>query len=91
MAYLGADTPLDTVEAAASSLAPTLVVLSAVTGERVRAVASELRALARRRRVALGGAGVDESEAVELGALALAGDPVDEAERVTALVEAGSA
>jgi MerR family transcriptional regulator, light-induced transcriptional regulator len=91
VAYLGADTPLDTVESAAASLAPTLVVLSAVTGERVRAVAGELRALARRRRVALGGAGADEGEAAELGALSLSGDPVAEAERMTALVEARSA
>src|SRR6185437_5692418 len=64
--YLGPDAPLDTVEDACRRLQPDLVVLSAAARERVRAVREELRGLAERWRVALGGAaaqgGVPESD-----------------------------
>lgn len=86
--YLGSDTPLDTVDDAARALAPSLLVLNAVTEERIRPLGRELRALAERHRLALAGAGVDADEAEALGALALTGDPVVEADRVTALVHA---
>ena len=85
--YLGSDTPVDTVARAADSLRPDLVVLSAVSDERVRAVEAELRALTDRHRVAVGGAGAGGDNAEELGAIALAGDVVAEAGRVTALVQ----
>jgi len=83
VAYLGGDTPLEDVERASES-DPDLVVLSAVTPKRVRALDAEIRALAKQRRVALGGAGTRDDDAGALGVLALTGDPVSEAERVTA-------
>jgi DNA-binding transcriptional MerR regulator len=83
--YLGPDAPIDTVEDACRRLEPHLVVLSAVTPERVRPVVEELRSLASQRRLALGGAaaagGVLESDGVVL----LSGDPIAEATRLTAL------
>src|SRR5690349_2832291 len=85
--YLGGDAPLDTVARAADSLRPELVVLSTVSDEHVRAVGSELRALAAGHRVAVGGAGAAGEAAEDLGAIALAGDVVAEAGRVTALVQ----
>jgi len=85
--YLGIDTPLDTLAAAADSLRPDFVVLSAVSGERVAAVGPELRDLAQRHQVALGGAGATGGVAEGVGAIALTGDLVAEAGRVTALVQ----
>jgi MerR family transcriptional regulator, light-induced transcriptional regulator len=82
IAYLGADTPLDTTEAAARSLAPELVVLNAVDAARVTGVGPSLRVLARAHRVALGGAGA--ADGAPDGSLVLAGDPVAAADRVTA-------
>ena len=89
IAYLGADTPLATVEEAAGTLAPDLVVLVAVTPGRTTDVASGLRTLGERHRVALAGAGATQTDAAALGLLALADDPVVEAERVTRLRAAG--
>jgi len=81
VAYFGSDTPLETAEAAARSLAPALVVFNAVDPARVEGVAPGLRDLARAHRIALGGAGAD---AAPDGPLILAGDPVAAADRVTA-------
>ena len=78
VAYLGSDTPLETTEAAASTLAPALVVLNAVDAARVTGVAPRLRALQRAHRVALGGAGA--GHAVTNGPLVLAGGPLAAAE-----------
>jgi DNA-binding transcriptional MerR regulator len=85
--YLGGDAPLDTVARAADSLRPELVVLSTVSDEHVRAVGPELRALAGRHRVAVGGTGAAGEAADDFGAIALVGDVVAEAGRVTALVQ----
>jgi MerR family transcriptional regulator, light-induced transcriptional regulator len=85
--YLGSDAPLDTVARAADDLRPELVVLSAVTDERVRAASSELRELAKRHRLAVGGAGASGIAAEEHGAVALTGDVIAEAGRATALVQ----
>jgi MerR family transcriptional regulator, light-induced transcriptional regulator len=85
--YLGSDAPLDTVGRAADALRPELVVLSTVSEDQVRAVGFELRALAEGHRVAVGGAGAAGGAAGDLGAIALAGDVVAEAGRVTALVQ----
>lgn len=81
--YLGADTPIDSVASAALAFAPQFVVLSAVTAERFRAKANELRELAKVTRLCLGGAGTTAglvADAVELN-----GDPVDEADRLTTI------
>jgi MerR family transcriptional regulator, light-induced transcriptional regulator len=85
IAYLGSDTPVETIDEVASSLEASLVVLSAVTAERIRPVASQLRALADRHVLALAGAGAEQSDPEALGALALIDEPTVEAERVTAL------
>jgi DNA-binding transcriptional MerR regulator len=85
--YFGSDAPLDTVARAADDLRPELVVLSAVTDERVRAASSELRELAKRHRLAVGGAGASGIAAEEHGAVALTGDVIAEAGRATALVQ----
>ena len=91
IAYLGPDTPLDTLDEAASSLAPALVVLSATAAERVEPIATGLRKLARRHTLALGGGGADERAAKAIGALVLSGDPVAAADHVTAQEAAGAA
>jgi MerR family transcriptional regulator, light-induced transcriptional regulator len=78
--YLGPDAPIETVEDACARLDPQFVVLHAVTGERLEPVAERVRALARRYRVALGGAAA-EGDDVE-NVLMLRGDPVEEAERM---------
>jgi methanogenic corrinoid protein MtbC1 len=90
IAYLGSDTPLATIEEAVQALEPSLVVLNSVTGERVDPIAPQLRTLARACRLALGGEGARQSDPAELGALALTGDPVGEAERVTTLTQSAA-
>jgi methanogenic corrinoid protein MtbC1 len=87
IAYLGADTPLDTLEGAARALEPRLVVLSAATPDRVRDVAPRLRQLAKRYPLALGGSAAAGSDAARLGVLELASDPVAEAAQVAALID----
>jgi DNA-binding transcriptional MerR regulator len=81
--YLGADTPVETVEEASSRVQPGLVVFAAVDGGRVEPLLAPLRKLARRHRVALAGPAAVEGG----GMLALRGDPISEAARMTALVE----
>jgi DNA-binding transcriptional MerR regulator len=83
--YLGGDTPIESAADAARSSEPVFVVLSAVTGDRFGAVAPELRALSRRHRLCLGGAGAEDADETVTGAVRLTGDPVDEAERLTGL------
>ena len=83
--YLGPDAPVSTVGDACSRLEPDLIVVSAVARERVRAVRKELRDLAARWRVALGGAAAHGSVPESDGMLLLTGDPIAEATRITAL------
>lgn len=87
--YLGPDSPLDTVADVSRQLEPSLVVLNAVSRERVRPVLSKLRALARRHTVALGGAAAEDRTLEKNGILALTGDPTAEAARITTLVPSG--
>src|SRR5918994_5584076 len=85
--YLGSDAPIETVEEVSRQLDPSLVVLAAVSSERVEPVVTQLRALAGRHRLALGGA-VAGNDALEAsGALSLSGDPIAEAARVSTLVQ----
>ena len=86
VAYFGSDTPLETIDVAAEALEPNLVVLSAVTSDRVDAALPQLQTLASRYRVALGGDGVVGLDSSGLDVLVLAADPVTEAMRVTQLV-----
>lgn len=83
VSYFGGDTPLEDVERA-TARKPDLIVFAAVSRKRVRPLEGRIRALAKRHRVALGGRGAREEDADALGVLALTGDPVAEAERITA-------
>jgi methanogenic corrinoid protein MtbC1 len=85
ISYFGADTPLETIKHAAHLLEPRVVVVAAVTADRVRPVARELEGLAGKFRVALGGAAALTAQ-LDADVLRLGGDPVAEAERVTALM-----
>ena len=83
--YLGPDSPIDTVADACRQLEPSLVVLNAVSRERVRPVLPQLRALTRRHKLALGGAAAEDTLEKD-GILALTGDPAAEAARITTLI-----
>jgi DNA-binding transcriptional MerR regulator len=82
IAYLGGNTPVESVAGAAGVLEPTAVVLSAVDPAGFRPFRAELKALAREHRTYIGGAGADEAEAKAIGATLLSGGPVEEAERL---------
>jgi DNA-binding transcriptional MerR regulator len=85
--YLGSDSPIETVEEVSRQLDPSLVVLTAVSSERVELVVPRLRALAGRYRLALAGAAAGNGALKGSAALDLSGDPVAEAARVTTLVQ----
>jgi MerR family transcriptional regulator, light-induced transcriptional regulator len=87
--YLGSDSPIETVEEVSRQLDPSLVVLTAVSSARVEPVMPQLRALAARHRLALGGAAAENGAPGASGALALPGDPIAEAAQVTTLVQGG--
>ena len=84
--HLGPDSPLETIAEVSAAAVASLVVVSAVSGERVTPVAAELRALAQDRRVALGGGAAHEQEVAPDGLLLLRGDLVAEADAVSSLV-----
>jgi len=87
--YLGPDSPIDTVADVSRQLEPRLVVLNAVSRERVQPVLSKLRALARHHTVALGGVAAEDRTLEKNGILALTGDPTAEAARMTTLIPSG--
>jgi MerR family transcriptional regulator, light-induced transcriptional regulator len=76
IAFLGSDTPIETIADAAAKLAPAAVVLAAVTPEAFEAVADEIRDLAGSVSVLIGGDGADDDLAKRLDATALEPDPV---------------
>jgi DNA-binding transcriptional MerR regulator len=84
--YLGPDSPLDTVTDVSHQLEPSLVVLNAVSRERVRPVLPKLRELASRHRLALGGAAAQDTTLEGSGILALTGNPTAEAARLSTLI-----
>jgi len=69
--YLGPDSPIETVTDVSDRLEPTLVVLNAMSRERVRPALPKLRPLARRHRLALGGAAAEDDALKRSGILAL--------------------
>ncbi len=84
--FLASDTTLETVAEASDQLDASVVVLSAVSSERVKPVLPQLRELAGRRKLALGAAA--ESDTLkDSGVLALGGDPVAEATRLTTILQ----
>ena len=80
--YLGPDAPLETVAEASRRLEPRLVVLHAVTSERVDPVVEQIRELAAGHRVALGGGAAGQGAVEDV--LLLRGDVVAEAAVVAA-------
>ena len=74
--FLGADTPIATIESAVASVPASAAVLAAVGSERLYAVEPELTALTRQARVAIGGAGAERVLVERVGAVLLDGDPV---------------
>jgi methanogenic corrinoid protein MtbC1 len=84
IAFLGADTPIDTVRRTADDLHPDLVVLTATSSQRLSGVRSELRELGNATRLAVAGAGATEAFAASIGADLLNGDPTSQAARIVA-------
>lgn len=87
--YLGADTPLSSVEGAAARTEPDLVVLCATAPQHFEAVADQLRDLARHHPLALAGAGATAELAERTGALLVEDDPVSAARHLRALRPGG--
>ena len=77
--YLGADTPVETLAAAAAQLNPAAVVVLALMPERLEPINEVLADLGARSRLLLAGAGADGEYARTVGADLLAGNPVDAA------------
>jgi DNA-binding transcriptional MerR regulator len=74
--YLGPDTPIETLAAAAETLQPEAVILCALTPEHFEAARAPIAALARRWRVLVGGAGAGADFARATGTQLLNGDPL---------------
>ena len=74
--FLGPDTPLDTLDAAARAIEPDLVVVAATTRRRLKPLEPQLKSFSERARVALAGAGATSELAEQTGAELLGGDPV---------------
>lgn len=84
IAFLGADTPVETLLRTAEELRPDLVVLTAAAPQRFSRVRSELRELGSATRLAVGGPGATAALAASFDAVVLDGDPVGEAARIVA-------
>jgi DNA-binding transcriptional MerR regulator len=89
--YLGNDAPIESLEEVARKLDPSLVIVSAVMNEPVLDAAPRLDALARRVRLALGGAAAASAGPEPTSVLRLTADPVTEADRMTELLHNDSA
>lgn len=81
--YLGSDTPIDTLSAAAEQLQPQLVVLVALNPKNLSSLREELTKLSSETQLLLAGAGAREKLAAEVGAELLTGDPVSSAAEVS--------
>jgi DNA-binding transcriptional MerR regulator/methylmalonyl-CoA mutase cobalamin-binding subunit len=84
IAFLGADTPIETIVETAMETSPEVIVLSAVTPGPLRESGDAIRRLSATWPVAIGGAGASGTLADELGARNLADDPVEAAVGVAA-------
>lgn len=82
--YLGADTPLESVAAAAESFGAAFVVISSVRPERFDVREGSLRKLAATQSVCLGGKGASDAS-LDFDVIRLSGDPIEGAERLTQL------
>ena len=88
--YLGPDAPIETVAETSHEVEASLVVLSAVTSDRVQPVLPQLQELAAHHRLALGGAAAANSALDSDGVLLLTGDLAADAAMVTKLVQGGA-
>jgi DNA-binding transcriptional MerR regulator len=77
--YMGADTPIQCIAAKLADEPPSITVVAAVTRERFEESLPILRRVARRHRMAIGGAGADVALARRIGAEYLGQDPVSAA------------
>ena len=84
IAFLGADTPVDTLLRTADDLHPELIVLTATTSQRFTRIRSGLRELSDATRLAVGGAAATEALAASVRAELLDGDPVSQAAHIVA-------
>lgn len=82
--FLGADTPTESILRATHALDPALLAVSATAAELLTPMLGELAALARGRTVVVAGAGAPRIDPPD-GVVALTGDPVAEAARVSEL------
>jgi methanogenic corrinoid protein MtbC1 len=82
IAYLGPDTPIDSIKEAAARLQPRAIVLAALSGERFSAVADEIARLKGLAPVLLAGSGADEQLARRADAKLLPADPVKAAQQM---------
>ena len=82
--FLGPDTPMETLAAAADQLAPDVVVLSSLTHEPLAAAVTAIAQMAASRPVLLAGPGADAKLAERSGARLLAGNPIGAADDVSA-------
>jgi MerR family transcriptional regulator, light-induced transcriptional regulator len=85
IAFLGADTPVETLLQTAEDLRPELIVLTAAAPQRFSRVRSDLGRVAGATRLAVGGRGATKALATSVGAELLSGDPVSEAARFVGL------
>jgi DNA-binding transcriptional MerR regulator/methylmalonyl-CoA mutase cobalamin-binding subunit len=82
--YLGADTPADSIAAAARKVATALVILSSVKSRCFNGHAEELAAIATEHQVVIAGAGATKAAAERVGAQRVTSDPVSAAARIAA-------
>jgi DNA-binding transcriptional MerR regulator len=82
--FLGADTPIDTLAAAADQLAPDVVVISSLARAPLDAAMAGIAELAASRPVLLAGSGADAAMAERSGARLLSGSPIEAADAVAA-------
>jgi MerR family transcriptional regulator, light-induced transcriptional regulator len=77
--FLGADTPIDTLTAAAADLSPAAVVLIALTPEKLEPHRERLARLGKDTRLLLGGGGAQQGLAAAVGAELVSSDPLEAA------------
>ena len=84
MTFLGPDTPIQTLAAAADQLAPDVVVLSSLAREPLVAAEAEIARMASSRAVVLAGPGADAELAKRASARLLTGGPLEAAAELSA-------
>ena len=79
IAFLGADSPVATVAETAADLDAGMIVIAATDRNRLEEAADDLRKLARRHPLAIGGGGADPELAESLDSVLLAASPSEAA------------